>query len=259
MKKLLIFSLLLIVACGSSEEEIQERIDQAVDEAVEEVLQKVTTTTSSTTTVPPTTTTTTTFPQSVGFVENEFVGSTINYFKINYELISSNDFKKSNDLFTIKFQNGTYYVNYILLWFNYFGQNQRDNDIAICLLKIEKVDFIEPTEFNFGCQWRLPDTPMLQDFTEGTFKLRSISLTSDFSGQEYLYKEGSNWEKTLLTRYYAGPDGTWFDCNYSQNKKCKFVNTEVGIIPFIDYEPKFYENQGVFEDSFIGLSFKIDE
>ena len=33
MKKLLIFSLLLIVACGPSEEEIQARIDNAVEQA----------------------------------------------------------------------------------------------------------------------------------------------------------------------------------------------------------------------------------
>jgi hypothetical protein len=33
MKKYLIVSLLLIVACGPSEEEIQERIDNAVEQA----------------------------------------------------------------------------------------------------------------------------------------------------------------------------------------------------------------------------------
>jgi len=49
MKKLLIFSLLLIVVCGRSEEEIQARIDNAVEQA--------TSTTSSTTTSSTTTTT----------------------------------------------------------------------------------------------------------------------------------------------------------------------------------------------------------
>ena len=51
MKKYLIFSLLLIVACGPSEEEIQERIDNAVEQATS------TTTTSSTTTSSTTSTT----------------------------------------------------------------------------------------------------------------------------------------------------------------------------------------------------------
>ena len=44
MKKYLIFSLLLIVACGPSEEEIQARLDNAVEQATS------TTTSSSTTT-----------------------------------------------------------------------------------------------------------------------------------------------------------------------------------------------------------------
>ena len=73
MKKYLIFSLLLIVACGPSEEDIQARIDSAVEQATTTTVQEsttttvqesttttTTTTTSSTTT---TTTTTTTIPQ----------------------------------------------------------------------------------------------------------------------------------------------------------------------------------------------------
>ena len=122
MKKVLILLLLFIVACGPSEQEIQAQIDEAVETAVEEVLEEVTTTSSSTTTIPPTTTTTTTFPQSVGFVEKEFVGSTIAEFKINYESLTPEEVKNKDDIFTIKFYNGTYYSNYIFLWFYYEGQ-----------------------------------------------------------------------------------------------------------------------------------------
>jgi len=256
--KVFILLLLLIIACGPSEQEIQAQIDEAVETAVQEVLEEITTTTSSTTTVPPTTTTTTTFPQSVGFVENEFVGSTIVDFEINYEIMSSDDIKKKNDLFTIKFYNGTYYTNYILLWFNYFGENNNSQDFTICLSKIEKDQFKDPTELSFGCQWRIPDAPMLQDAIDGTYKLRSISLTSDFSGQDYLYNPGAKQDKTLFSRYYAGPKQVWFDCNYYQNKECEYVNTQSGVLDIEEYEPIFYKNQGVSEDSFIGLTFKVE-
>ena len=58
------FSLLLFtVACGPSEQEIQNQIDEAVDEVLEEI-------TTTTTTIPPTTTTisttTTTIPRTTG-------------------------------------------------------------------------------------------------------------------------------------------------------------------------------------------------
>ena len=260
MKKVLILLLLLTVACGPSEQEIQARIDEAVDEAVEEVLEEITTTTSSTTTVPPTTTTTTTFPQSVGFVENEFVGSTIVDFEINYEIMTSDDLKK-DDLFTIKFHNGTYFTNYILLWFRYSGEDERNWDFRLCVSRIEKEQFNEPLEISFGCHLRFldpPDAPMLQDGMVGTYKLQSLTLSSDFSGQDYLYSPEAKRDKLLSTRYFAGPSETWYDCIYNQNKKCKFVNTELGVLDIDEYEPIFYKNQGVYEDSFIGLTFKIE-
>jgi hypothetical protein len=58
MKKVLTLLLLLIVACGPTEEEIQAQIDEAVEAAVDEVLDKDTTTSSTTTTTSLTTTTT---------------------------------------------------------------------------------------------------------------------------------------------------------------------------------------------------------
>ena len=69
MKKCLIFSLILIVACGPSEEEIQERIDKAIEQAISTstsssststTTQPLTTTTSSSTTTSSTSTTTST-------------------------------------------------------------------------------------------------------------------------------------------------------------------------------------------------------
>ncbi|MDC3033743.1 hypothetical protein OA181_03575 [Acidimicrobiaceae bacterium] len=261
MNRVLIVFLSLLIACAPSEEEIQAQIDEAVEEAVDEALEEITTTTSSTTTIPPTTTTTTTFPQSVGFIENDFVGSTIVDFEINYELISSDDVKEKDDLFSIKFHNGTYFTNYILLWFRYSGEDERNYDFRLCLSKLEKEQFNDPSELTFGCRFRFPDppdAPMLQDGIEGTYKLQSITLTSDFSGQDYLYNPGAKQDKTLQTRYFAGPLGTRYDCNYNQNKKCKFVNTELGVLGIDEYEPIFYKNQGVSEDSFIGLTFKIE-
>ena len=54
MKKYLIFSFLLVVACGPSEEDVQA----IIDEAVQNTLETTTTTTTTTTTIAPTTTTT---------------------------------------------------------------------------------------------------------------------------------------------------------------------------------------------------------
>ena len=93
----------------------------------------------------------------------------------------------------------------------------------------------------------------------GTYKLQSITLSSDFSGQDYLYSPEAKRDKLLYTRYFAGPSETWYDCIYNQNKKCKFVNTELGVLDIDEYEPIFYKNQGVYEDSFIGLTFKIEK
>ena len=65
MKKVLIFLLLFVVACGPSEEEIQTQIDQAVDEAVSKATSTSSTIATTTTALPITTTSTTTTPISV--------------------------------------------------------------------------------------------------------------------------------------------------------------------------------------------------
>lgn len=259
--KVFILLLLLIVSCGPSEQEIQAQIDEAVETAVEEVLEEVTTTSSSTTTIPPTTTTTTTFPQSVGFVEKEFVGSTIAEFKINYESLTPEEVKNKDDIFTIKFYNGTYYSNYIFLWFYYEGQ--KNDEFTFCIYKLEEEQFAEPNQLSFGCNRRIENYPNLNEQVDGTYKLRSIILTSDFSGQYYLYNDDSSNDNSQGSEYFAATGSNKvYNCYIVQNNlpsECKLVNTENGVIEFTDYGAEFFKNQQIESDSFTNFTFKIEK
>ena len=90
MKKYLIFSFLLIVACGPSEEGVQAIIDEAVQNALE----------TTTTTIAPTTTTTTTTNIEIKLPNETNQFPEIPYCKMTYEEVEKqvNDFFQSNDI-----------------------------------------------------------------------------------------------------------------------------------------------------------------
>lgn len=245
MKKYLIFSLLLIVACGPTEEEIQAQIDEAVEEAVEEVLDEVTTTT---TTVPPTTTTSTTIPKNLGLKNGEIVGPSITNFEINYETISTEQLNNQKDIFTLEVANGSYFTNYIILvMFKDIGNNEMTGDAKLCASKFITND--NYSKVSFGCDWKIPGES-LNVVEDGSYKIQYISIVSDFSGSYDYFKPNELFENSVTVAYNLigfGQTSMTINCLSPNNKYlCNTLNSNKGVLDIAEFEKSiFYENENI--------------